>query len=233
MFRKRGIPRLFRAGQLWFHFSFRYFVRLEFPLVAMQASVVLCLLALGAVAYGSPITPCPRITSFPYVDYDRYASHPWYEISVSELQRRTFEVNCHCSSTLYVPHDDENSIEVHNFCVRPGYYGHLSEINGTATPTDPNTPAKLQVDFSDNTNSTTNPQEAPYWIIMLDDDYEWAVVWGCQHGFKTMFVLNYQYEMDPDLYNSILAQAQDITGYDTSKMIMTPQGPPCTYSWLN
>ena len=89
-----------------------------------------------------------------------------------------------------------------------------------------------QVDFSSNTNSTTNPQKAPYWIIMLDPNYEWAVVWGCQYGIKSMFILNYKYSMEAELYNQITAQAQEITGFDTSTLVMTPQGYPCSYDWL-
>jgi lipocalin len=112
------------------------------------------LLALVSVAFSIP-TLCPVITDFPPVDVDRYASHPWYEISVSPIQANTFEKNCICTSAQYVPHDDADPlyIDVHNFCIRNDT---LIEVNGTATESDPNQPAKLQVSFA-GVNQTHSP----------------------------------------------------------------------------
>ena len=175
--------------------------------------------AFVAVAHSSLF--CPDITDFPDVDLDRYTSHPWIEISTGPNMDLTFERGCKCTSTNYVAHDDANPVycEVHNFCERDGI---LTEVNGTAYP-DPEQPAKLSVTFQG--NETKSPIPAPYWIILLDTvDYHWAVVWSCQLGFKNMWVLNDTPTMDPVLYANLTAQAEEITGFDTSTLIPTPQG---------
>ena len=62
--------------------------------------------------------------------------------------------------------------------------------------------------------------EGKYWIVLLDDDYEWAVV--SDPNRSTLFILSRTAHIEDALYQDILEQLR-AKGFDTGKLHVTPQ----------
>lgn len=64
------------------------------------------------------------------------------------------------------------------------------------------------------------PFSVPYWIIDLDDDYQWAVVG--QPSRKYLWVLSRTAHLDEEVYRGICKRLQE-QGYDSARLKKTPQ----------
>jgi apolipoprotein D and lipocalin family protein len=65
------------------------------------------------------------------------------------------------------------------------------------------------------------PFSAQYKVIALDqENYQWAVV--TSHTSKYYWILSRTPEMDDDLYNDLVKQAED-WGFETEKLVVVPQ----------
>ena len=64
------------------------------------------------------------------------------------------------------------------------------------------------------------PLTAPYWIIDLDEDYQYAVVG--QPSRKYLWILSRSPQLDDNTYEGICHRLKD-QGYDPTKLIKTPQ----------
>ena len=84
---------------------------------------------------------------------------------------------------------------------------------GWLTASGPNT--KLKVTFF-------WPFSGNYWIIDLDPEYRWAVVG--EPGRDYLWILSREPRLDAALYGQIIERARS-QGFDTSKLIKTPQTP--------
>lgn len=146
----------------------------------------------------------------------------WYEISTSPTSRLTFEHNCTCTYATYSLNDD-GTIEVVNRCNHGDAEGQLITFNGTAIA-NPDLPSEIEVSFG-------GPY-GPYWVI-LNDEYEAICVWSCTEldgfAFPYMWILARTSSIDADLYASLTAKAEELTGWDTSKLIPTDQDG-CSYA---
>jgi apolipoprotein D and lipocalin family protein len=138
----------------------------------------------------------------PNVDLQRY-SGLWYQVAHFPS---FFLKNCERSTAEYSLNAD-GTIAVLNKC----YKNNLvkSSIQGTASAPNPSEPTKLKVDFG-------FFAKGDYWIIALDEDYQWAVVSG--PGKSSLFVLSRQGPMDGELLKSIVQKLAD-DGFDTAKII--------------
>ena len=145
-----------------------------------------------------------------HVDLNRYLG-TWYEIA--RFPNR-FQEGCVASRATYTLLED-GKIGVLNQCYKGGLSGELSSATGKAWVVDKETNAKLKVSFF-------WPFTGDYWIIDLGENYEYAVV---GHPGRTyLWILSRTPEMDEALYNRLLERLQR-QGYDTTKLIRSPQKP--------
>ena len=142
------------------------------------------------------------------VDLDRYAGR-WYEIA---RYPNSFERDCVGATADYTPRDD-GRIEVVNTCFESTLDGPERVVEGSARVADPTTNAKLRVTFF-------WPFEGDYWIIDLDEDYEYAVVGEPSRSF--LWILSRTPQMEEDTYADIIESLPAI-GYDPGVLILVPQ----------
>lgn len=136
------------------------------------------------------------------VDLQRY-SGTWYEIG----HYPTFFQNlCDRSEASYTPNGD-GTLGVLNTCYRNNKV--LTSISGKAFAPTPEEPTKLRVDFG-------FAREGDYWIISLEENYDWAVVSGPQKN--SLFILSRKAPMDPEVLDKILKDLKD-RGFDLNKII--------------
>ncbi len=175
-----------------------------------------CVLALlmgsfgtGCGIIGSVLQP-PSVVS--YVDLTQYVGK-WYEIA---RYPTSFQADCASSTAEYTARDD-GTIGVLNTCLA-GDGSVISTIEGSARVVDPETNAKLVVSFPG------VPFPAPYWIIDLSEDYEFAVV--SDPTRQTLFILSRTPRLDPDTLDGILNRLAE-QGYDPARLVYdTPVAAP-------
>lgn len=143
------------------------------------------------------------------VDVAQYMGK-WYEIAKYPVP---FEVGCYGVTAEYTLNDD-GTVRVFNTC-RAADGSVANTIEGSARVTDPSTNAKLNVSFF-------GPFGAPYWIIDLDGNYQWAVV--SDPTRLTLWILSRTPTMDPQVYAGILERLT-AQGYDVSKLELMQQFP--------
>jgi apolipoprotein D and lipocalin family protein len=144
----------------------------------------------------------------PFVDLSKYLG-TWYEIA---RYPHSFQENCFASQANYTMLAD-GIIRVVNRCRLGGFDGELNEAEGKAWIVDKATNAKLKVQFF-------WPFSGHYWVIILDPEYQYAVVG--HPSFDYLWILNRSQKMDPQLYKKLLQKIEQ-RGYDTTKLIATPQ----------
>mmetsp|Transcript_33347 Transcript_33347/g.56976 ORF Transcript_33347/g.56976 Transcript_33347/m.56976 type:complete len:187 (-) Transcript_33347:36-596(-) len=183
----------------------------------MRAFLVICLLI--AVAFANECPDVPVVSPFDVASY----LGVWYEIATTPTSEITFERDCYCTRANYTLQND-GTVLVQNSCNIGGVDGQVDIANGTAIIEDPTEPAKLSVTFGGHVY-------APYWII-INDDYENAVVWSCANilgiDFDYMWVLSRHNTMSSATYAKLTAEAQELTGYDVSRLHLTTQSG-CSY----
>jgi apolipoprotein D and lipocalin family protein len=180
------------------------------PRFAKLLFVPLLLLATGGC-------PAPNEALYPpletvsYVDIERYAGK-WYEIAKYPV---VFENGCVDVTAEYTVLED-GTVRVVNTCGSTD--GGSRDIVGSATVTDPSTNAKLSVSFF-------GPFGAPYWIIELDEDYQYAVVGDPSREF--LWILSRTPSLDEATLSGILDRLPD-RGYDPDGLIWTVQSQATT-----
>lgn len=156
---------------------------------------------------------CTAQTSAPetvkYVDLDRYLG-TWYEIA---LYPNRFQKGCVCSSAEYILNSN-GTIRVINRCQKGHPDGSAKSIKGKAFVVPNSGNAKLKVQFF-------WPFRAPYWIVALDEDYQWAVVSGPSR--KYLWILARERQIDSTTLKTILLQLTD-KGFDTNKLSFSSTG---------
>jgi apolipoprotein D and lipocalin family protein len=141
------------------------------------------------------------------VDLEKYAGL-WYEIASFPA---SFQKGCHCTTAEYQV-TGKSWIRVINSCRRNSIDGKKSGIRGRAYPVQGSNNTKLKVQFF-------WPFRGDYHIIMLDEDYAWAVVIS---GSKYLWVLNRTPEMDEKLFEELTIKLT-AEGYDMSRLQRTVQ----------
>ena len=174
---------------------------------------LLGLLSIGAVTIaGTPAQAEPaEVTVVDFVDLNRYLGK-WYEIASYPTW---FQRGCTASTAEYALLPD-GKIEVINRCRSDRTDGPVKESKGKAEVVDPNTNAKLKVWFF-------WPFKGNYWIIDLDDTYQWAVVGEPKR--KYLWILSRTPTMEESLYQEIVSRLP-AKGYDPAKLKRTQQIKP-------
>ena len=168
-------------------------------------SKILTLIFLGLL-----FTACssknPNLQTVQKVQLDKYLG-TWYEIARYE---HFFEKDCKNVSANYSMLDDE-TIKVINRCTNI-LTNEKKEALGRAYAVD-NTNSKLKVSFF-------RPFYGDYWIIILDEKYDYVVVGTPTREY--LWILSRKPQLDEKIKNEILQKLPTL-GFDTSKLIWTIQ----------
>lgn len=103
-----------------------------------------------------------------YVDLKKY-SGLWYEIAKIP---NSFQDHCVKGTTAKYTLTKDGEIEVVNSCIDED--GEVDDADGVARIVDKKTNAKLEVSFVSFLG--WRPFWGDYWIIGLDENYQWAIV---------------------------------------------------------
>ena len=150
--------------------------------------------------------PYPPLKTVKKVDLQKYAG-TWYEIARYE---HYFEKGCRDVSATYTLKED-GDIKVINRCTKEE--ADKNEVVGVAYATDESN-SKLKVSFF-------RPFYGDYWIIMLDDEYRYAVIGDPSREY--LWILSRTPTLDEDIKNTILKRLPEM-GYSADPLIWTPQG---------
>ena len=142
-------------------------------------------------------------TTVQSVDLNRYLGY-WYEIAKYD---HYFERDLDYAMAKYTLRED-GRIDVLNTGIKDG---RAKDAKGIAKTTD--VPGLLRVSFF-------GPFFSDYRIMMLDDDYQYALVGGKTDKF--LWILSRTPQLDDETKSLILAEAER-RGYDTSKLIWVKQ----------
>jgi apolipoprotein D and lipocalin family protein len=163
----------------------------------------LLLLPLIALFFGcsSHHEPLPTVEK---LSLDRYKG-TWYEIARYEHR---FEKGCRDVSATYSLRDD-GKIDVLNRCMKDD---GLSEAHGVAYATDASN-TKLKVSFF-------WPFYGDYWVLMLADDYRYALVGDPSREY--LWILSRTPTLDPADRELILKNLPAL-GYQEAPLVWTQQ----------
>jgi apolipoprotein D and lipocalin family protein len=159
----------------------------------------------GSVQSSASSTELKTVAS---VDLERYLG-TWYEIASYPAW---FQKDCTAVTAEYSLRGD-GLISVVNSCRKKTLDGKLKQSMGRAKIVDTDSNAKLKVSFF-------GPFWGPYWIIDLDENYQWAVV-GVPNR-KYLWILSRTPLMNEEIYAGILDRLVD-QGYDPSRLNKTLQ----------
>ena len=148
------------------------------------------------------------LTTVSAVELNRYLGK-WYEIASYPAW---FQKGCTGSTADYSLLPD-GRIRVVNRCFKYSLDGPLKASKGKAEVVDTATHARLKVWFF-------WPFKGDYWIIDLDDDYQWAVV-GVPSR-KYLWILSRTPTLDGAVYDGILRRVIE-KGYDPTRLNLTVQ----------
>jgi apolipoprotein D and lipocalin family protein len=163
-----------------------------------------CVLAFGgAIASADPLP----VQSVPHVDLKRY-SGKWYEIASFPM---FFQRQCIGDTTAEYRLRPEGDVEVVNRCRTEAGF---DEAVGKAWPVNGAGNGQLKVSFF-------WPFRADYWVIGLDDAYQWAVVGNPNR--KYLWILSRSPQLPRDQLDRALEVAAS-QGFDLSQLQYTPHG---------
>ena len=162
----------------------------------------------GCAATSTQRLKLPPLEAVAQVDLDRYVG-TWFEIA-SFPQR--YQEGCTGTMATYTVRSD-GDIDVLNRCREGSLNGELRSASGRARVADMQTNAKLQVSFF-------RPFWGDYWIIDLDEDYQYAVIG--HPGRDYLWVLSRTPTMEETTYWSIIDRLKT-SGYDPSRLVRTEQ----------
>jgi apolipoprotein D and lipocalin family protein len=144
------------------------------------------------------------------VDLESYAGL-WYEYARYDT---IFDEDAEQVTAEYTLNDD-GTVGVLNQGVRPD--GTPTSIEGVARVVDTETNAKLGVTFD---RDDLAGVEFEYWIIELEEDYEWAVVTNSTRF--VLYILSRTPALDDAVYEDILYRIVK-KGFEADKVQLTPQ----------
>ena len=149
-------------------------------------------------------THYPPLQTVKKVDINSYLGE-WYEIARYE---HFFEKGCSDAKATYSLKEN-GEINVLNECIKEG---KLSQAKGVAYATDA-TNAKLKVSFF-------RPFYGNYWILMLGENYEYALVG--EESREYLWILSRENSISQELKTTILKKLPEL-GYTQDKLVWTQQ----------
>ena len=168
--------------------------------------LILILCALVGGCAGGDYPPLDVVDK---VDVQRYLG-VWHEIA---RLPNSFQKDCACSTAEYSI-IDETTLRVVNSCNEDTPGGELDVANGKAFIVEGSNNAKLRVQFF-------WPFRGDYWILELDDDYQWVVVGTPSREY--LWILAREQQLADPTYAMLLDRIQK-KGFDVSKLIRREEG---------
>ncbi|AKC87669.1 lipocalin family protein [Pseudoxanthomonas suwonensis] len=168
------------------------------------------LLACLALSPSLPAAAAAPVTSVPELELSRYAGH-WYEIAHLPV---SFQRQCAADVTATYSLRADGTIGVRNACRTRG--GDQAVAEGVARTVEDH-PGRLQVRFVPGWLSWVPLVWADHWVIVLDPEYQWAVVGD--PGRKYLWILAREPTMEAGLFEQLKAQAEAM-GYDLSPLVL-------------
>jgi apolipoprotein D and lipocalin family protein len=173
----------------------------------MKYTILMICLIFAACSGGT----YPPLAVVDKVDVQRYLG-VWYEIA---RLPNSFQKRCSCSSAEYSL-IDESTLRVINRCHKDAPDGEIDSARGKAFIVEGSNNAKLRVQFF-------WPFRGNYWILELDEDYQWVVVG--EPGRKYLWILAREQQLDEQVYAMLLERIA-AKGFDIDKLIRRESGCP-------
>ncbi|MBM4172557.1 MAG: hypothetical protein FJ214_11865 [Ignavibacteria bacterium] len=155
--------------------------------------------------YGCSASNYPPLRVVEKVEVDKYLGK-WYEIARLPF---TQQDGCSCTTAEYEL-IDSTTLRVVNKCIKER---EMDDAEGKAFIVAGSNNAKLRVQFF-------WPFRGDYWIIELDENYQYAVVGTPSR--KYMWILSRNKTLDEEIYKLLLEKCKT-KGFDVTKLIKTEQ----------
>ncbi len=152
----------------------------------------------------------PKTVSF--VDLNRYTGL-WYEISKIP---NSFQKKCAAGTTAEYSLREDGRIQAVNKCFKSD--GSLKQATGVARIADSVTKAKLEVSFVRILGR--NRFWGDYWIIELDEDYQWVIIGHPKRKYG--WILSRTPEISAELRQQLKKRLR-AQGYDPQNFVDTPK----------
>jgi len=148
------------------------------------------------------------------VDLKRFTGK-WYEIS---RYPNKFQKKCVGNTTATYSTKADGSLAVLNQCVMKD--GTIGKADGEAKVSDTASNAKLEMNFASKFKSFLSADWKNYWIIDLDENYQYAAVADPKREY--LLILNRTPEMNDAVYQNILRRVEKL-GFNPGKLAKTSQ----------
>ena len=155
--------------------------------------------------------PLPTVNA---IEVPRYLG-TWYEIAKFP---NWFQKKCVGNARAQYSVRSDGSLQVINRCKLAS--GDMDEAIGAARQIGNVSSPKLQVRFAPQWLSIIPAVWGDYWVIDLDDNYQWAAV--SEPGREYLWILSRTPRMDPQTYANLLVRLTGL-GLDVQKLELTPQ----------
>ncbi len=147
------------------------------------------------------------------VDLDRYVGG-WYEVASFPAW---FQRGCTGTTAEYSLRDD-GKIRVVNTCFDETLDGRKRVAEGRAKVVEGSNGSKLKVSFF-------GPFWGDYWVLGLDENYEWAVVGSPDRDY--LWILSRTPELPPEVYAEAIGIATE-QNFEVSRLRPTAQPADAT-----
>lgn len=176
----------------------------------MASRKVALLSMLGAFSvFAAP--PLPTVSA---IEVPRYLG-TWYEIAKFP---NWFQKKCVGNTRAEYSLRSDGSLQVVNRCKLAS--GQMDEAVGAARQIGNASSPKLQVRFAPQWLSIIPAVWGDYWVIALDDNYQWVAV--SEPGRDYLWILSRTPRMDAQTYANLLLRLASL-GLDVQKLELTPQ----------
>lgn len=149
-----------------------------------------------------------NIKTVDFVDLKKYVG-VWYEIA--KIPNR-FQSQCVKETTARYNLKENGEIEVINSCIDKN--GKLDKTVGIARVVDKKTNSKLEVSFFSILG--WRPFWGDYWIIGLDENYQWAIIGTPSRKYG--WILSRKPQLDKEALNKIFQILKE-QGYNTKDFV--------------
>lgn len=155
--------------------------------------------------------PLPTVSA---IEVPRYLG-TWYEIAKFP---NWFQKKCVGNTRAEYSLRSDGSLQVVNRCKLAS--GQMDEAVGAARQIGNASSPQLQVRFAPAWLSIISAVWGDYWVIALDDNYQWAAV--SEPGRDYLWILSRTPRMDAQTYANLLLRLASL-GLDVQKLELTPQ----------
>lgn len=167
--------------------------------------------------FSSTVTMAARandVRTVPNLDLPRYAAGKWHELASIP---QSFQADCVANTTAEYELLPDGLVRVVNGCEKEDGTRKSSEGRARVN-SDFNDPARLEVTFVSIFGKWIWAFGGDYWVIDLDDQYQWAVVGHPARSYGWILSRTPSLPMDTlrKIHSNLQAQ-----GYDTCKFLVS------------